>query len=615
MATKKSLDLTDLFYKKSETRTRTEITNEIDTTIRTHEVIQGKVNKTDIKDNLTSTDTDKPLSANQGRVLKGLLDTKANTTTLNSVKAELEGRIGDVEDDVEDIEETLTTKVDKVAGKGLSTNDYTTAEKSKVATIDNKVDKVTGKGLSTNDYTTADKNKLAGIEAGANKTIVDNALNPNSTNPVQNAVICAEFYNKEDIIDLLNNIETGSGKLLTIYIDEETGDLVVDDDGFHYYTSDEVDEGFTIDVQKQSTPEQGYLTTYVISQGGLAKGAKINIPKDFLVKSASVETATADNVPIPGIHRGDKYIDFVLNVKEGTSAEEHLYLNLHDLTDVYTADETTLTVNNNQFSIKSVPVSLITGVLPANQVTHQDISGKVDKVTGKGLSTNDFNNSYKNALDNLSNNLNAKVDKVSGKGLSTNDYTTEDKNAVATISDKVDKVTGKGLSTNDYTTSEKNLVATIPNKVNTNDIKDNLTSTDTDKPLSANQGKVLKGLIDAKDLSVKVNVSDIKDNLTSSDTNKPLSANQGKVLKGLVDSKVNSNDLATVATSGSYDDLTDKPTSMPPTSHNHAISDVTNLQSSLNSKMDSNDYSTVNLSVVFEDDTTGSYDLVYHNSS
>lgn len=32
---------------------------------------------------------------------------------------------------------------------------------------DNKVDKVAGKGLSTNDYTTAEKNKLAGIEAGA----------------------------------------------------------------------------------------------------------------------------------------------------------------------------------------------------------------------------------------------------------------------------------------------------------------------------------------------------------------------------------------------------------------------------------------------------------------
>jgi hypothetical protein len=33
--------------------------------------------------------------------------------------------------------------------------------------IDGKVDKVTGKGLSTEDYTTTEKNKLAGIEAGA----------------------------------------------------------------------------------------------------------------------------------------------------------------------------------------------------------------------------------------------------------------------------------------------------------------------------------------------------------------------------------------------------------------------------------------------------------------
>lgn len=36
------------------------------------------------------------------------------------------------------------------------------------AWLDNKVDKVSGKGLSSNDYTTAEKNKLAGIATGAN---------------------------------------------------------------------------------------------------------------------------------------------------------------------------------------------------------------------------------------------------------------------------------------------------------------------------------------------------------------------------------------------------------------------------------------------------------------
>lgn len=55
--------------------------------------------------------------------------------------------------------------------------------------LDEKVDKETGKGLSTNDYTSAEKTKLSGIEAQANKTIVDSALSSSSTNPVQNSVI------------------------------------------------------------------------------------------------------------------------------------------------------------------------------------------------------------------------------------------------------------------------------------------------------------------------------------------------------------------------------------------------------------------------------------------
>ena len=62
---------------------------------------------------------------------------------------------------ISDVNNELDNKVDKVAGKGLSTNDYTTADKSQVAqnktdilSLQNgKVDKVSGKGLSTNDLT------------------------------------------------------------------------------------------------------------------------------------------------------------------------------------------------------------------------------------------------------------------------------------------------------------------------------------------------------------------------------------------------------------------------------------------------------------------------------
>ena len=84
----------------------------------------------------------------------------------------------------------LTTKVDKVTGKGLSTEDYTTVEKAKLAGIDltTKVDKVTGKGLSTEDYTTAEKSKLAGIDAAAlSFTLV--TINANTTGAKNNLYI------------------------------------------------------------------------------------------------------------------------------------------------------------------------------------------------------------------------------------------------------------------------------------------------------------------------------------------------------------------------------------------------------------------------------------------
>lgn len=68
-----------------------------------------------------------------------------------------------------DMTNALSGKVDKESGKGLSSNDYSDAEKAKVASAangvatlqNNKVDKVEGKGLSTNDYSDAEKAKVA----------------------------------------------------------------------------------------------------------------------------------------------------------------------------------------------------------------------------------------------------------------------------------------------------------------------------------------------------------------------------------------------------------------------------------------------------------------------
>lgn len=82
---------------------------------------------------------------------------------------------------------------------------------------------------------------------------------------------------------------------------------------------------------------------------------------------------------------------------------------------------------------------------------------------------------------------------------------------------------------------------------------DNLTTTTAGQgSLDAHQGYVLN--------TTKINISDIVDNCTSPDNNKPLSAYQGYILFNKFNNYTPSASLATVATSGSYNDLTNKPT-------------------------------------------------------
>lgn len=69
-----------------------------------------------------------------------------------------------------------TTKHYDIYAKIKGSSDSYTMELLDDTTVDlsGKVDKVAGKGLSTNDYTTAEKTKLAGIAEGANKYVHPN---------------------------------------------------------------------------------------------------------------------------------------------------------------------------------------------------------------------------------------------------------------------------------------------------------------------------------------------------------------------------------------------------------------------------------------------------------
>lgn len=68
---------------------------------------------------------------------------------------------------------------------------------SKIKEIaNNKVDKVTGKGLSTNDYSTEEKDKLAGVDVGATKNVVDSTISSTSTNAISNKAVYEALLKK-----------------------------------------------------------------------------------------------------------------------------------------------------------------------------------------------------------------------------------------------------------------------------------------------------------------------------------------------------------------------------------------------------------------------------------
>lgn len=71
---------------------------------------------------------------------------------------------------------------------------------------------------------------------------------------------------------------------------------------------------------------------------------------------------------------------------------------------------------------------------------HQDISGKEDKSNKASTWSNTTDNTHYPTVKLVKDSLDNKVDKVSGKGLSTNDYTTTEKDKLAGIAAEATKV-------------------------------------------------------------------------------------------------------------------------------------------------------------------------------
>lgn len=305
----------------------------------------------------------------------------------------------------------LDKKVDKVAGKSLISD----TEIARLATLENyndrplkqelqevensKVDKILGKQLSTNDFTDDLKNKLAGLDPEARVHSVNGQVGK-VTIPVPDISPLATKQELEDGLatkqtkgDYASKSEVNS-KAEKSYVDTELNkkaDKTEIPDISNLATKDEIPSPYTLPTASTTT------------LGGVkVDGTTITINNGVISSSGgSGEAGTTNyndltNKPqINGVElSGNKTLDSLGIQAKGDYAPKSSI-----------PTKTSQLTNDSGFLTEHQDIS--------NLATKSELNNKVDKVSGKQLSTNDFTTDLKNKLDSVD--VNAKVHSVNGQ--------------------------------------------------------------------------------------------------------------------------------------------------------------------------------------------------------
>lgn len=116
---------------------------------------------------------------------------------------------------IRDLDMLMASKVDKEAGKGLSSNDYTTIDKTKLTNLEPIY--LIGSGLNLDPVT-------GRLTATGMETPIDTELDEHSVNPVQNMAIAVPIHAlqgsmvgvKDDIVNIQLDLNQLSGSMLTV---------------------------------------------------------------------------------------------------------------------------------------------------------------------------------------------------------------------------------------------------------------------------------------------------------------------------------------------------------------------------------------------------------------
>lgn len=182
-----------------------------------------------------------------------------------------------------------------------------------------------------------------------------------------------------------------------------------------------------IDAGKVTVEKSG--NSYIVKQNGTQVGVAINVPKDMVVESGEILAGTwSSGTFTPSTSGKGKALKLVIANGGGT-----VYIDVKDLVDVYTGSTgTTVTItidSNNKISAALVNGSIVEAHLNSAFVTalkSATITAPTASSTQATAGTFTISSLFQTVVNNIKQlftSLNNKVDKVSGKGLSTNDYT------------------------------------------------------------------------------------------------------------------------------------------------------------------------------------------------
>ena len=288
-----------------------------------------------------------------------------------------------------------------------------------------------GKGLSTEDYTTEDKAKLAGLSNYDDSTLASKVadiegLIPSTASEENRLATIEDIPEISEVNAALDNKvdkEDGKGLSTEDYTTEEKSKLA----GLSNY-DDSALAGRVSDLEgviPGSASAENKLATMADIPTGSTGGSGVGT-SDYLA---------LDNKPqIAGVTLSGNRTLADLGIQP---AEEGKGLSTED----YTSEEKSKLAGLSNYDDTALD----------NRVSNVEntLSDKVDKDGNKGLSTNDFSNEDKAKLDGLSNyddstlvgliddlenDLSNKIDKDGDKVLSTNDFTNEDKDKLDNLS-------------------------------------------------------------------------------------------------------------------------------------------------------------------------------------